>query len=58
MQITKNELEKIYYENKNQIVCERLNISHPTLIKKLKENNIALKGKGAGNIKLTIIDKE
>jgi len=58
MQITKNELEKIYYENKNQIVCERLNISHPTLIKKLKENNIALKGKGAGNIKLTITDKE
>lgn len=44
--ITREELEKLYKENNNKIVTKKLNISLPTLIKYLKENEIELKGPG------------
>lgn len=46
IEITKNELEKLYRENTNDKVCETLGMSKATLIKYLNEAGIELKGKG------------
>lgn len=54
MEITKEELKKIYYENKNSHVCKILGVTQPTLLRKLKESEIKLKGKGVYLRKLII----
>ncbi len=46
MEIKRDELEKMYKEKSNLEVCKFLGISKPTLSKILKDNNIAMKGKG------------
>ena len=58
MKITKQELEKIYWENSNKKACEILKITNATLTKYLKQNKIKLKGSGNRNkeSKITIID--
>ena len=53
MEITKKELEKLYKENNNGIVCKKLGISSPTLISYLKKCNIPLKGKGKKSLIIT-----
>jgi len=57
MQITKEELKKMYYSMTNEELCEKLNVSHVTLSKYIKQANITPKGKGGGfassKIKLT-----
>ena len=49
MKITKQELEKIYWENSNKKACEILKITNATLTKYLKQNKIKLKGSGNRN---------
>ena len=58
MEITKSALEELYRANTNRTVCEQLGISELTLIRYLKDNGIALKGKGAmaKGTKVKIID--
>lgn len=46
MQITRQDLEKIYYENTNQQAAKILKISMTTLTKYIKQNDIKLKGSG------------
>ena len=46
MEITKRELENLYYNNHNKEVCRVLNITNPTLVKYLQLAKITLKGKG------------
>jgi len=60
MEITKSALEELYRANTNRTVCEQLGISELTLIRYLKDNGIALKGKGAMSkgTKVKIIDDE
>jgi len=48
--ITKEKLEKMYKTLSNEEVCKKLEISAPTLIRLLKENNIELKG-AAGRVR-------
>lgn len=57
MEITRAELEAKYLNTKNRQLAKELQISEPTLLKLLKENNIALKGKGYGSsqkVKITV----
>ncbi len=46
MEIKLDELKHLYYNNKNEDVCNQLGISMVTLIKLLDDNNIERKGKG------------
>lgn len=46
LEITKSDLEKIYYNNTNDKACEILNISKVTLLKYIKQAGIIQKGKG------------
>ena len=46
MEISKQELEKLYNEMTNDELCEKLGISEPTLLRYLENNNILLKGRG------------
>jgi len=46
MKITKSELKKMYKENTNKEICEKLGITNPTLVSYLKKFGIPLKGKG------------
>ena len=56
MKLTKEELQKIYWENSNKKACKILGVTNSTLTKYLREFNIALKGSGNRNKrgKLTI----
>ena len=61
MKITKEQLEQLYKNNPNIIVCETLGITNPTLISYLKRYNIETKGKGwhlksVNRFKLDIVD--
>lgn len=47
--INKKELGKLYKKNPNKYICDKLGISHPTLIVMLRQSNIPLKGKGNRN---------
>lgn len=51
MVITKKELKELYDNNSNSIVCEKLGITTPTLMRYLKASKISLKGKGGGMAK-------
>lgn len=46
--ISKQELEKLYNENPNKVVCEHLKITNSTLTKYLRQYGIKLKGSGNG----------
>ena len=46
MKITKEQLEQLYMDNPNKVVCERLGITNPTLISYLKRYGIETKGRG------------
>lgn len=46
--ISKQELEKLYNENPNKVVCEQLKITNSTLTKYLRQYGIKLKGSGNG----------
>lgn len=46
MEITKEELQKIYLEKTNKEICKKLGITMPTLVSMLKKSNIELKGAG------------
>ena len=46
--ILKKELEKLYNENLNKVVCEQLKITNSTLTKYLRQYGIKLKGSGNG----------
>ena len=46
--ISKERLEKLYRENTNKDVCEKLDISHVTLIKMIEDAGIEKKEKGGG----------
>jgi hypothetical protein len=57
MEITKAELEAKYLNSTNEKLAKELQVSEPTLLKLLRENNIALKGKGYGSsqkVKVTV----
>ena len=57
MEITKAELEAKYLNSTNEELAKELQVSEPTLLKLLRENNIALKGKGYGSsqkVKVTV----
>jgi hypothetical protein len=49
LELTKNELQQKYLNSTNDELAEELQISKPTLLKLLRANNIALKGKGYGS---------
>lgn len=49
MEISKNELIRLYRNCTNRELCEKFSISEPTLIKLLVANDIPLKGKGNHN---------
>ena len=51
MEITKEELAKMYNDMTNKDLCKKLGISKTTLIRYLKENGIKLKGSGNRNEK-------
>jgi len=53
--ITKEKLEKMYKTLSNEEVCKKLEISAPTLIRLLKENNIELKGASGRVRKIRVI---
>ncbi len=46
MIINKSDLQNLYDNNDNNDLCKKLDVSMPTLMKILKENNIKLKGSG------------
>lgn len=48
VKISKERLEKLYRENTNKDVCEKLNISHVTLIRMVEDAGIEKKEKGGG----------
>lgn len=52
--LTKSELERIYYENTNDKAAEILGITKATMIKYIKESGIVMKGKGVTLRKLNI----
>lgn len=52
MTITKQDLEKLYRNNTNKIVCEKLGITVPTLLVYLNKYGIELKGKGINKLKV------
>lgn len=45
-QITKQELEKLYYQNTNNVLAEMLDVSKVTLLDMLEKAGIKKKGKG------------
>ena len=49
IELTKAELEQKYLNSTNEELAKELDISIPTLLKLLRENKIALKGKGYGS---------
>tara|TARA_R100001530_G_scaffold121321_1_gene88741 strand:+ start:641 stop:817 length:177 start_codon:yes stop_codon:yes gene_type:complete len=55
MKITKKQLEQLYNNYSNKIVCEKLGITNPTLISLLKKCDIKTKGSGNRNQKKKII---
>lgn len=60
MEIKKGELRELYENNSNEFVCEKLNISLPTLLRYLEAAGIPLKGKGGGMVsserKIKVVD--
>ena len=58
MEITKEELTKLYNSLSNKEVCKQLGISNQTLINYLRKNKIKMKGKGNRNKKAKIIIKK
>lgn len=54
--ISKKELEKVYYDNTNQKAMEILNVSQGTLISMIKNAGLPLKGKSGGKRKYNITD--
>lgn len=46
MQITKEELQELYYSMPNKDLCKKLDVTNVTLISMLKRNGIPLKGPG------------
>jgi len=48
MEITKKQLEDIYYNNTIIEACKILNITAPTLLSYVDKHNIERKGKGRG----------
>ncbi|MDC7221590.1 MAG: hypothetical protein PQJ59_16770 [Spirochaetales bacterium] len=59
-ELTKQELEKLYYENTNDEVCRILGITKVTLVKYVKQAGIEPKGKGGGmcSPKLQIVSEK
>jgi DNA-binding NtrC family response regulator len=51
MEITKQELEEIYYNNTNKKTAKILKISTTTLNKHIKRAGITFKGRGKGSAK-------
>lgn len=54
MELTKEELQRMYDSMSNQELADKLEMSKPTLSKLLKSNNIKLKGSGNGYNKTKI----
>ena len=50
MEITITDLKELYENNSNEFVCEKLNVSMPTLLRYVKNAGIPLKGKGGGMV--------
>lgn len=48
--ISKEGLEKLYWENTNDYVCKYLNVTKVTLLKYIDEAGIKRKGKGGGMV--------
>jgi len=46
--ISREELEELYNNNTNEYVCNKLGISHVTLIKFIQDSGIKKKEKGGG----------
>lgn len=46
IELTLSELKRIYNDNSLKDACSILNVSVPTLLKMLKDNNVTLKGQG------------
>lgn len=53
--ITVEELEQLYTNNPNKVVCKKLGITNPTLLKYLRSANIPLKGSGNRNKKHKLV---
>lgn len=56
MEMTKEELEKMYYSMTNEDLCKKLDISKPTLSKYISDLGIEPKGKGTKK-KIKIVKK-
>lgn len=60
--LTKEDLEKLYYSKTNKTVCEELNITLPTLIKYIRKLGIKQKPQGnfdnSDKIKIKIINND
>jgi len=48
MDLTKEELKKMYFSMTNVELCQKLGISKVTLVKYIKDAGITPKGKGGG----------
>jgi hypothetical protein len=55
MEITKQKLQEIYYNNSNEKAAKMLKVSIPTLIKNVKMAGIPFKGHKNKKFKLRII---
>lgn len=53
--ITKEELQKIYYENTNDVAADMLNVSKITLVDMIKRAGIKPKGK-SNRLKYNIVN--
>lgn len=58
MEITKEELTKLYNSLSNKEICKQLGISNQTLINYLRKNKIKMKGKGNREKKAKVIIKK
>ena len=55
IEITKQELQELYLQNKNSFICKKLGISITTLISYLDKFGIEKKGKGNRQTKAKVV---
>ena len=58
MELSNTELENLYRSNTNNVVCKLLGVTHPTLLKYLKENGIEIKGTRKKKLLITKEEKQ
>lgn len=58
MELSKQDLQDMYYSMSNKELCKKLGITNVTLVSLLKRNGIVLKGPGnrTDRFKISVID--